>query len=55
MSKYLSEIRAYYEDETFDSFSTAYGWNLSKVVASITDDGYFDDVKRIVLEYNERD
>lgn len=55
MSKYLSEIRTYYEDGTFDSFSTSCGWSLSKVVASITDDGYFDEVERIVLEYNERD
>ena len=55
MSKYLSVICVYYEDETFDSFSTTFGWSLSKVVASITDDGYFDEVKRIVLEYNERD
>ena len=55
MSKYLSEIRAYYEDGTFDSFSPDFGWSLSKVIASISDDGYFDEVERITLEYVERD
>ena len=55
MSKYLCEIRVYYEDDTFDSFSPACGWSLSKVIESITDDGYFDEVERIVLNYDERD
>ena len=52
MSKKLIEIRVFYEDSSYDSFSPSTGWNLDAVLDELRLSEAFNDVIRVILEYD---